>query len=179
MIGFRDFVIIILLLGLTGRLFADAKFDEGNRLGVEAAYNILKDINTPEKINNRFSKPLTNNDSLLETFDKDPKRIDVQLTNESSDQFLEITIQPILLTGELDINIKADFNLKGRFTQVLAIPFSVSGVCAQNGFISCSPEFNNQLFWERNFYPNVNMIANDLHSKGLLESGEYIIVIDW
>ena len=139
MIGFRDFVIIILLLGLTGRLFADAKFDEGNRLGVEAAYNILKDINTPEKINNRFSKPLTNNDSLLETFDKDPKRIDVQLTNESSDQFLEITIQPILLTGELDINIKADFNLKGRFTQVLAIPFSVSGVCAQNGFISCSP----------------------------------------
>lgn len=43
----------------------------------------------------------------------------------------------------------------------------------------CGPEFNNQLFWQRNFYPNVNMIANDLHSKGLLESGEYIIVIDW
>lgn len=36
-----------------------------------------------------------------------------------------------------------------------------------------------KLFWERNFYPDVQMIANDLHSKGLLESGEYLINIDW
>ena len=35
------------------------------------------------------------------------------------------------------------------------------------------------LWWERNFYPNVQMIANDLHSKGLLKAGEYTIVIDW
>jgi hypothetical protein len=35
------------------------------------------------------------------------------------------------------------------------------------------------LFWERNFYPDVQMIANDLHAKGLLPEGEYCINIDW
>lgn len=35
------------------------------------------------------------------------------------------------------------------------------------------------LFWERNFYPNVQMIANDLNKKGLLPDGEYVIDIDW
>lgn len=35
------------------------------------------------------------------------------------------------------------------------------------------------LFWERNFYPNIEMIANDLYSKGLLEAGNYTINIDW
>lgn len=36
-----------------------------------------------------------------------------------------------------------------------------------------------RLWWERNFYPNVDMIINDLHSKGLLEAGDYEIDIDW
>lgn len=35
------------------------------------------------------------------------------------------------------------------------------------------------MFWERNFYPDIQMIANDLHSKGLFPAGEYVIVIDW
>ena len=35
------------------------------------------------------------------------------------------------------------------------------------------------LFWERNFYPDIQMVANDLHSKGLIKSGEYYINIDW
>lgn len=35
------------------------------------------------------------------------------------------------------------------------------------------------LWWERNFYPNVQMVANDLHAKGLLEAGKYTIDIDW
>jgi hypothetical protein len=35
------------------------------------------------------------------------------------------------------------------------------------------------MWWERNFYPDIQMVANDLHSKGLLEAGEYIINIDW
>ena len=29
------------------------------------------------------------------------------------------------------------------------------------------------------FYPNFQMIANDLHEKGLLPAGEYSIDIDW
>lgn len=35
------------------------------------------------------------------------------------------------------------------------------------------------LFWERNFYPSFQMVANDLHAKGLLEAGDYTIDIDW
>lgn len=36
-----------------------------------------------------------------------------------------------------------------------------------------------ELFWERNFYPDVQMIANDLHAKGLIPAGDYVIEIDW
>ena len=35
------------------------------------------------------------------------------------------------------------------------------------------------MFWERNFYPHVEMVMNDLHAKGLVEAGEYVIDIDW
>lgn len=35
------------------------------------------------------------------------------------------------------------------------------------------------MFWERNWYPDVQMIANDLHAKGLIPAGEYVIDIDW
>jgi hypothetical protein len=35
------------------------------------------------------------------------------------------------------------------------------------------------LFWHRNFYPDVQMIANDLYNKGLIEAGEYAIDINW
>ena len=36
-----------------------------------------------------------------------------------------------------------------------------------------------RLWWQRNFYPEIGMIVNDLHNKGLLETGEYSISIDW
>lgn len=35
------------------------------------------------------------------------------------------------------------------------------------------------MWWERNFYPDIHMIANDLHAKGLLDAGDYTIDIDW
>ncbi len=35
------------------------------------------------------------------------------------------------------------------------------------------------LYWERNFYPDVQMVANDLYAKGLIEAGDYVIDIDW
>lgn len=40
-------------------------------------------------------------------------------------------------------------------------------------------QFSINLWWGRNFYPHVSMIINDLHDKGLLEAGEYMIDIDW
>lgn len=35
------------------------------------------------------------------------------------------------------------------------------------------------LWWARNFYPNINVVANDIHAKGLLPAGDYTIDIDW
>lgn len=35
------------------------------------------------------------------------------------------------------------------------------------------------LWWYRNFYPSMEVIADDLYKKGLLEAGEYLIDIDW
>ncbi len=34
-----------------------------------------------------------------------------------------------------------------------------------------------ELWWHRNFYPDLQMVANDLHSRGLLDSGEHAILI--
>jgi len=35
------------------------------------------------------------------------------------------------------------------------------------------------LFWTRNFYPNIQTVANDMYEKGLIEKGTYLINIDW
>lgn len=40
-------------------------------------------------------------------------------------------------------------------------------------------DFQLELWWKRNFYPSIYAVANDLHAKGLLPAGEYIINIDW
>jgi hypothetical protein len=40
-------------------------------------------------------------------------------------------------------------------------------------------DFGLGLFWERNFYPALGMVLNDLHARGLLEAGKYVIDIDW
>jgi hypothetical protein len=35
------------------------------------------------------------------------------------------------------------------------------------------------LFYARNFYPDIEVLANDLYDKGLIDAGEYLIDIDW
>lgn len=42
-----------------------------------------------------------------------------------------------------------------------------------------APKYYISMFWERNFYPNLEMVANDLYKKGLLPAGNYGINIDW
>jgi hypothetical protein len=73
------------------------------------------------------------------------------------------------------------------------IPFEINGEEMGVSFetwLKTSPEdtaehfspiypWENNLFWYRNFYPEVGMIVNDLHTKGLLAAGKYQILIDW
>lgn len=35
------------------------------------------------------------------------------------------------------------------------------------------------LWWDRNFYPSIEMVIEDLRKKGLIENGDYMIEIDW
>lgn len=42
-----------------------------------------------------------------------------------------------------------------------------------------SEQYMIKLWWSRNFYPSIEMIANDLYQKGLIEKGDYTINIDW
>lgn len=35
------------------------------------------------------------------------------------------------------------------------------------------------MWWKRNFYPDINTLANDLYKRGLIDEGEYLIEIDW
>jgi len=35
------------------------------------------------------------------------------------------------------------------------------------------------LFWERNFYPSLDMVTQDLYQRGLIPAGKYQIIIDW
>jgi len=39
--------------------------------------------------------------------------------------------------------------------------------------------WDDELFWERNFYPSIDMIINDLHEKGFIPEGDFGIEIDW
>ena len=48
-----------------------------------------------------------------------------------------------------------------------------------NGNEKREKQWEIDLFWERNFYPDINTLANDLHKKGLIEAGEYVIDISW
>lgn len=71
------------------------------------------------------------------------------------------------------------------------IPFEVNGAemgVSFESWLKTSPEdtrkhfnddFENDLFWKRNFYPGLEMVVNDLHKKGLLEEGDYLIDIYW
>jgi len=38
--------------------------------------------------------------------------------------------------------------------------------------------WENKLFWERSFFPSLDQILNDLHRRGLLDSGSYVLVIE-
>lgn len=40
-------------------------------------------------------------------------------------------------------------------------------------------DFQLDLFWERQFYPHISMIINDLYRIGVIEAGDYVIDVDW
>lgn len=48
-----------------------------------------------------------------------------------------------------------------------------------NKLKSSIKDYSTELWWQRNFYPHLTMLVADLHKRGILKSGEYVINIDW
>ena len=85
--------------------------------------------------------------------------------NEEVDDFENDTVPEIVNHQEMGVSFAAW--LKRSPNEPLA------------GEKPCSAKWEINLWWHRNFYPEFQMVANDLHAKGLLESGEYAIDINW
>jgi hypothetical protein len=63
-----------------------------------------------------------------------------------------------------------------------SIPYTINGEDMGVSFaawLEAPADKYRDIFWKRNLYPDVQMVANDLHVKGLLPAGDYVIDIDW
>jgi len=96
---------------------------------------------------------------------------------------VRITI-PAEAYEEEEMNDEIPFEINGEEMGVkfqVWLDTTIEDVNAKFEEINGKPECyagQNSLFWERNFYPNLQTVANDLHKKGLIEAGEYSIDID-
>lgn len=83
---------------------------------------------------------------------------------EEAEDFEKVTIPEVVNGPEMGVSFAAWLARDPK--QKLANPKSQEDYCLT-------------LWWHRNFYPDIQMVANDLHAKGLLDAGEYVIDIDW
>ena len=63
-----------------------------------------------------------------------------------------------------------------------SIPYVINGNemgVSFKAWLEQEPTTYRDIFWERNFYPDLQTVANDLYNNGILEAGEYGINIDW
>lgn len=91
----------------------------------------------------------------------------------------KITI-PLEETYDEEMNDSIPFKING---EEMGVKFNVWLNTSQEDIKKEFPDRDERLgldiFWERNFYPDLQTIANDLYNKGLIEAGEYTINIDW
>lgn len=62
------------------------------------------------------------------------------------------------------------------------IPYKINGDemgVSFQAWLETSPSKYDGIFWERNFYPSLEILTQDLYEKGLIPEGEYTIEIDW
>ena len=93
-------------------------------------------------------------------------------------------------------NIEIDIDLKNPcedlYEEITNIPLKVDGKekgVSFNTWLETDPKtlglseweygYEKGLFWDRNFYPDVNYLAQDLCRRGYIEEGSYTIKIWW
>ena len=92
-----------------------------------------------------------------------------------TDDFENDTIPEIVNYWEMGVSFKSWLERDPK--QLL--PIEKYAFKATDKEIKSMRENSLGLWWVRNFYPEVGMVINDLHKKGLLNAGKYIIDIDW
>ena len=93
------------------------------------------------------------------------------------DRGIEVITVPIEYSQDDDDEMHDDIPLQIN-GDIRGIKFEVWKNSNPNDF-KFKYDWEPKLFYDRNFYPHINMITNDLYKRGLLEAGEYIIHIDW
>ncbi len=63
--------------------------------------------------------------------------------------------------------------------KIMGVKFDVWLARDPNQPVADKSDVGIKLWWSRNFYPDIHTVANDLHKRGLIESGDYSIEIDW
>jgi hypothetical protein len=96
---------------------------------------------------------------------KERQRVEVTIPDEYAEDYENDTVPEVVNHDDMGVSFKAWIERDSQ--QTLNSPDEWD---RKNGL---------SMWWERNFYPTVEMIANDLHEKGLIEAGTYTIDIDW
>lgn len=134
---------ILGIITIVGLLFsvpvAAMAASEGYAAGTDAGQTFSNQLNSGSKVNSLLSEPLTSSSTKMTTFGEDGETIsfDAQLTEASTNAFLEVFAQP---AGSGDITtliIKQDTDFDGETDYVLQPSIPISGLCA-NGVISCN-----------------------------------------
>ena len=95
---------------------------------------------------------------------KDRGLVRLTVPNDETYDYEQDTVPEIVNDNEMGVSFKAW--LARDPEQKLSNPADQEDYCID-------------LWWRRNFYPDVQMVANDLHTKGLVPAGSYLIDIDW
>ena len=132
-------LLVFMFCLLTNSVYADSEPGMGSSAGSQAGNDIMSQVNTADKINNRLAQPLTSSETSMKTFGpaEQQQSFNAQLSAPSSESFLEVFAQPGS-TGDLaTVATKQDTDFDGIYDYAYNLS-NVSGVCA-NGVISCNP----------------------------------------
>jgi len=134
----KTIIKIFLLLLIIPVTAVAGEYEDARNAGKDAANSLRSELGTGEKIVKRLGVPMTDPDTPLNTFGPvaDQESMNIELTTQSSNEFLTITASP-LSTGDIrNLSIEMDTDFDGIVDATYIVPYTISGVCA-NGFIAC------------------------------------------
>lgn len=131
-----DWLIFIVPVFLLLYVTPDINAGSAEDAAATTAHDALSRYGSEEGIREQISNPLTSDNALMHTLDGSTV-FNAGLTCPSSHTFLSVSIQ-IRPTGDLSpVLVHQDTDMDGSSDHSYAVPFPVSGVCA-NGVISCN-----------------------------------------